>query len=119
MCSYFILCKVLYNVCVKISMYSRPSVQCERPHFGYVRAQVAVHAGAFDAHEHAEIQAGPVRFRGIAVGTLSVAGYTGLDVLHLFHAVIGRVEFAVGAALVDLVALKVKHIYWVNVCGVL
>lgn len=100
-------------------MYSRPSVQRERPHFGYVRTQIAVHAGAFDAHEHAEIQAGPVWFRGIAVGTLPVTRHTGLDVLHLFHAIIGRVKFAVGAALVDLVALKAKNIYLVNVCGVL
>lgn len=86
--------------------YSRPSVQVQGPHFGDVRTQVAVHSGAFDAHEYAQIQAGPIGIRGIAVGTLPVAEYPSTNVLHVFRRVMGRTEFPANVHFVDLKALR-------------
>jgi len=73
-----------------------------------VRAQVAVHAGAFDAHEYAEVQTGPVRARRIAVGALPVAGHPRPDVLHVFGPATGRAEFPARRHFVDLVALMAR-----------
>ena len=71
------------DVLQSFDVHLTPTVQAERPHFGDVRSEVPVDAGALDTDEDAEVDGGPVRVGGVAVRTDRVAGDVVPDVVQV------------------------------------